>query len=118
MAVMPTPAAPYVHDADPRPGASRRASAFRAESFGFLDRVIDALTLFGGTPHEDGLRVLVQGVSAHERGHTWGLNHPDLPNGNHQVHDNLTMNSKTDACTTRSRRLGLGDIDGLKAKYS
>ena len=49
----------------------------------------------------------------HETGHTYGLNHSDAGGTDHSVHGNLTMNSILDACTTKYRTLGAGDLNAM-----
>jgi Matrixin len=51
----------------------------------------------------------LESVVAHERGHTVGLAHVDQT-----LHPRQTMSPRTLACTTYKRRLGSGDLLGLK----
>jgi hypothetical protein len=53
----------------------------------------------------------MQGVAAHERGHSYGMNHPP---GSHL---NLVMNSGLLTCTTQYEKLGLGDMQGIAGDY-
>lgn len=53
----------------------------------------------------------VQSVATHERGHTFGLDHPG------SGHANLTMYAFAFTCDTRARTLGLGDMLGVEALY-
>jgi hypothetical protein len=53
----------------------------------------------------------MQGIAAHERGHSYGMGHPP------GSHANLVMNSFADACTTKYEKLGLGDMEGIAGDY-
>ncbi|GLY97316.1 hypothetical protein [Actinoplanes sp. NBRC 103695] len=53
----------------------------------------------------------LEGVTTHERGHTFGLGHPS------EGHENLTMAPRAFRCDTRMRTLGLGDFNGLITLY-
>ncbi len=53
----------------------------------------------------------LQAVTVHERGHTFGINHPG------SGHDELTMTATAFPCELRLRTLGLGDFNGLISIY-
>jgi Matrixin len=54
----------------------------------------------------------VEAVATHEFGHAFGLGHV-----NEAQHPSLTMSPVIMPCQSSEKTLGLGDIDGLQAKY-
>lgn len=54
----------------------------------------------------------IQTVMTHERGHSFGLGHVS-----EHTHGNLTMSTRTLACSDAARTLGLGDVRALREKY-
>jgi hypothetical protein len=54
----------------------------------------------------------IEDVATHEFGHAFGLGHVD-----EATHGNLTMSPVIGACQNAEETLGLGDVDGLEAKY-
>jgi hypothetical protein len=58
----------------------------------------------------------LQGLASHERGHTFGLAHPDVVTN--PVHGNLTMSTYgLGECSKSFRTYGLGDVLGLQQLY-
>jgi hypothetical protein len=54
----------------------------------------------------------IQGVTTHERGHSFGLAHVS-----ESAHANLTMSQAIGPCDNSARTLGRGDVKGLRDKY-
>ncbi|MGH7282368.1 MAG: M66 family metalloprotease [Polyangiaceae bacterium] len=65
----------------------------------------------GVTPAGCTTKYSINDVMTHERGHTYGLNHPG------SCHANLTMYASEGPCTLRNTTLGLGDMLGLGVLY-
>lgn len=59
-----------------------------------------------------GGRWVIRAVQAHERGHTFGLEHVD-----EGTHENLTMSKAIDSCSDQEFWLGRGDVLGMRARY-
>jgi hypothetical protein len=57
-------------------------------------------------------RYIIQDVATHEFGHAFGLTHVS-----ESTHGGLTMSPTMMPCQTAEETLGLGDINGLNAKY-
>jgi hypothetical protein len=61
----------------------------------------------------NGLKYVVESTVAHERGHTFGLDHVS-----ESTHGNLTMSDRSNGpCQLSERSLGRGDVLGLARKY-
>jgi predicted Zn-dependent protease len=58
------------------------------------------------------MKYSVEGVGTHEFGHAFGLAHVS-----ESSHPALTMSPVIQACQASETTLGLGDIQGLEAKY-
>jgi len=59
-----------------------------------------------------GGRWVIRAVQAHERGHTFGLEHVD-----EGTHGNLTMSKVIGSCSDQEFWLGRGDVLGMRARY-
>ncbi|MEA2475687.1 MAG: hypothetical protein QOE06_3602 [Thermoleophilaceae bacterium] len=67
----------------------------------------------GSTPGGCSNKWSLEDVATHERGHTFGLGHPDEAN-----HGNLTMSPNINGpCQKSEATLGLGDVNGMNALY-
>jgi hypothetical protein len=59
-----------------------------------------------------GGRYVIRAVQAHERGHTFGLEHVA-----ESTHGNLTMSEQIGSCSDQEFWLGRGDVLGMRARY-
>jgi hypothetical protein len=59
-----------------------------------------------------GFRYVIRSVTAHERGHTFGIAHVSEAG-----HPTLTMSTLIEACSDGEFWLGKGDVNGLDARY-
>ena len=66
----------------------------------------------GSCQGNGGQRYSVRAVMAHERGHTYGINHVGENN-----HPNLTMSTRAERCSDIAYTLGKGDMLALRNRY-
>lgn len=72
-------------------------------------------TLFDWMPDGSGTcggRYVIRAVQAHERGHTFGVEHVA-----ESTHGNLTMSEQIGPCSDQEFWLGRGDVLGMRARY-
>jgi len=72
-------------------------------------------SLFSWMPTGEGTcggRYVIRAVQAHERGHTFGVEH--VAEG---THGNLTMSEQIGPCSDQEYWLGRGDVLGMRARY-
>lgn len=65
-----------------------------------------------GTGSCGGYRYVIRAVTAHERGHTFGIEHVSEAG-----HPTLTMSTVINPCSDGEFWLGKGDVNGMRARY-
>ena len=65
-----------------------------------------------GSGNCGGYRYVIRAVTAHERGHTYGLRHVGEAG-----HPHLTMSTVIGPCSDQEFWLGKGDVNGMRARY-